>query len=54
MIWFKYSNSVSKFFKFFFQSSIFILQIFIYYVPQIDDLIFQTTNAMNYGFFEFI
>ena len=52
-LWFDSSMATlfSSFSHFFFQPSIFILQIFDYYVLQIDDLIFQTVNALKYGFF---
>ena len=55
-LWFDSSMATlfSSFTQFYFQPSIFMLQIFDYYVFQIDDLIFQTVNALNYGFFYFI
>ena len=36
---------------FYLQNSIFILQVVDYYFLQIDDFIFQTVNALNYGLF---
>ena len=46
MIWFWYGNSVFKFYTFYLQSGIFTLQVFDYYVLQIDNLTFQTVNAL--------